>query len=107
MSGLSPRLGPPPHHKPLVAGVVVAVRALWVEDRSCADDAFTQDLQLDISQQGKATPCYRDGPERGSVQRPAFNGGEVWVRRGKEVERYTRGEDCWGQWVDEECGEER
>lgn len=35
----------------------------------------------------------------------AGDSGEVWVRRGEEVEGYVRGEDLWWQGRGEEGGE--
>ena len=50
----------------------------------------SEDLEVDVADDGHAVPGYRRGPEGGGVGHAAGDRREVRVRRGEEVEGDVR-----------------
>lgn len=55
-------------------------------EKAGADNLFREDLQFDVADDWNAAPCYGGCPEGGAVRNFAFDGWEVWMGRGEEVE---------------------
>lgn len=69
------------------------------------DDAFGQDDESHVADDGHSAPGHGRGPEGGVVGDTAADGGEVGVCGGEEVEGYARGEDFGREGGGEEGGE--
>jgi len=93
----------PSHDEALVADAGAMVRV--GRPASVLDDAFGEDGEADVSDDGDAAPGHGRGPEGGVVCYAAADGGEVGVGGGEEVECYMWGEDFGGVGGGEECWE--
>jgi len=62
----------------------------------CFEHALREDFELDVSNEGNATPGYGGGPEGCRVGYSSRDCGEMGMCRGKEVEAYLRREDLLG-----------